>query len=131
MLELQKPGFRRKILEDDLKYWPKERLEQRVAFFAKQQPNKIAVIDPWKTLTYYELDKMINDVAVTMKGYGIEKNSVVMIQLPNIVESMVVFHASLRSGAIVLPVTPIYRKSEINSIINQVKPDIIFAPTFF
>ncbi|MBM7607456.1 cyclohexanecarboxylate-CoA ligase [Lysinibacillus composti] len=131
MLLLDNPKGRRKLIEEDFLHWPQERLEQRLAKFAKEFPTKIALVDPWNRLTYEELDHAINNLAVTFHQNGIQKNSVVMIQLPNVAESMIVFHAALRAGAIVLPVTPIYREAEIKTILEQVQPDVIFIPQYF
>lgn len=131
MLVLKNPEGKRRIIEKDFENWPQERLEQRLAIHARKNPMKIALKDPWRTITYKELDNQINDLAVSMKNNGITRNSVVMMQLPNISESMIVFHAALRVGAVILPVTPIYRESEIRSILKQVTPDLIFTSQFY
>lgn len=131
MLHLENDQQTRIITDIDSKFWPKERLEANVVKFAKKYPNKIAIKDRWKSLTYQQLDKKINDLAINMSRHGIKENFVVMFQLPNIVESMIVFHATLRVGAIALPIPTNYRESEINSVIKQVSPDLIFIVDHF
>lgn len=131
MLHLENTALTRKLLSEDFENWPKERLESRIRQHAKTKPNKIAVKDPWRTLTYAQLDKEIDFLAATMKRDGIGKNSVILIQLPNIVEAMIVFHATLRIGAVVLPVTPIYREAEMRAIFKQIQPELIFIPNYF
>src|SRR5699024_7771577 len=99
MLKLVEPKTTRIITDLDKKYWPQERLEGRVEDYARSYPNKEAVVDTWTRLTYKELDKKINDLTINLHEQNIGKDSIVVMQLPNIVESMIVFHAALRVGA--------------------------------
>ena len=69
-----------------------------------RRPDALALIDPAdradftdgpvRRLTYREADRAISALAARLRGFGLPTDSVVAIQLPNIVESVI----ALRGG---------------------------------
>lgn len=116
----------REILPCEFEAWPQERIEADLIRWAHQTPGRLAVVDPWRRLTYRELDIMTDDAARALYAAGVRPGAVILFQLPNVIEAAVIHQATLRVGAISLPVTPIYRERELTQIMQQVKPDFLF-----
>jgi cyclohexanecarboxylate-CoA ligase len=94
-------------------------------------PDRVAVIDHEVTLTYAQMRRHSETVAAAMAAAGVEPGQVVLVQLPNWWETLVVYHAVNRLGAVVNPVIPIYRRREVGFIVEQAKPGLIVVPETF
>ncbi|MGA9038342.1 MAG: AMP-binding protein, partial [Pseudolabrys sp.] len=75
-----------------------------------RHPYAIALVDPPnresftagapRTLSFAQADRAISVFAAKLRGFGLQTDSIVAIQLPNIVESIVAFLGALRAGMI-------------------------------
>ena len=85
--------------------------------------------DMWVELTY---DDLISDI-VTVSGHlsalGIGKGDVLCVQLPNWTEAVVYTYAAARLGAIVCPITTIYRQRELSFILKRTECKAIVVPS--
>jgi long-chain acyl-CoA synthetase len=59
-----------------------------------------AVVGSDRSMTYAQLDSAVNHAASTLFGLGVRRGNTVGISLPNSTEIVVLFHATLRLGAI-------------------------------
>jgi cyclohexanecarboxylate-CoA ligase len=98
---------------------------------AQASPDRVAVIGHEVTLTYAQLRRHSETMAAAMAAAGVEPGQAVLVQLPNWWETLVVYHAVLRLGAVVNPVIPIYRRREVGYIVEQAKPGMIVVPETF
>jgi long-chain acyl-CoA synthetase len=98
-----------------------------VANHARNTPDQIAIIDAETRLTYSELDTRVARMAARLEAGGVKAGDVVATLLPNSWEMIVVLVASLRRGAVVLPMNPQYKESEIESTIAGARPKAIFV----
>ena len=98
---------------------------------AQSSPDRLAVVDHDVTLTYSELKARSESLAAAMVAAGVEPGRAVLVQLPNWWETLVVYHAVNRLGAVVNPVIPIYRRREVGYIVEQAKPAMIVVPEEF
>jgi acyl-CoA synthetase (AMP-forming)/AMP-acid ligase II len=79
-----------------------------------ERPNALALVDPpdrlsftdgpVRRLTYAQADRAISALAARLRGFGLPTDSVVAIQLPNTVESVIALLAVLRAGLIAVAV---------------------------
>lgn len=80
---------------------------------ASENPDGLCVAGDGRTLTF----KQARDESVALAGglsrLGIGTGDAVVVQLPNVVEAVVVFYALARIGAICVPRMMIYRESEV------------------
>jgi long-chain acyl-CoA synthetase len=66
---------------------------------------KTALIAPGRTLTYAELDDLCDRVAGGLHDIGVRPGDRVSLYSPNRWEWVIAYHAALRAGAVVNPVT--------------------------
>jgi acyl-CoA synthetase (AMP-forming)/AMP-acid ligase II len=74
-----------------------------------------AVIDgaTGQTTTYAELAEKVDAVAAWLQGQGIGKGDVVGLTGPNSAEWAIAYHAILRAGGVVTPMSPLLTQEEI------------------
>jgi len=91
----------------------------------------LAVVDGAERLSYDELLLRTLRTAAAFRNAGLQRHDIVTVDLPNWWESSVVFQATIRLGAVVNPVIPIYRDREIEFILRQASPKIVVIPHRF
>ena len=95
-----------------------------------RHPDALALADPpnrqdftdgeARALSFAQVDRAISAVAARLRGLGLQTDSTVAIQLPNTVESIVVFLGVLRAGMIPAPLPLLWRQEEIVAALRQV-----------
>ncbi len=113
-------------------WWGKETIYTLFANNASKYWDSTALVDaPNKPdfvgldslrLSYGELVNVVDNIASQFLKAGIEKDDVVMIQLPNTAEMVCVYLACSRIGAIVSPIAVQYRQHELNKYIRIAEP---------
>jgi acyl-CoA synthetase (AMP-forming)/AMP-acid ligase II len=93
--------------------------------------NALAVVDPPnrseiaggqpQRLTYEELQQTVDRLATVLIKQNVRKDDIIAVQLPNIVELVVVYLAAARIGAIVSPFPAQYREFELEQLVNFVE----------
>ncbi|MCC6949006.1 MAG: acyl--CoA ligase [Bradyrhizobiaceae bacterium] len=86
-------------------------------------PNKQRFADlPARRLTYDETDLAVEHLARRLRELGLPDGSVVAIQLPNIVETVVSLLAVARAGLTAVPVPTAWRRSDLLAALGRVEP---------
>lgn len=94
-------------------------------------PNKIAIEDDKKSISYKNLNARVNSLAHGLKNLGLKKGEILCHLQGNTIEHFEVVYAAAKIGAIRLPLNPRAEKKELMHIINCFKPKaIIFEDTF-
>lgn len=93
--------------------------------------DQIAISDGGTTLTWRQLGQHVDLKANLVRSHGVQRGDVVSIQLPNWWETVVYTLATWRIGAVVNPVTPIYRGTELRTIFEMAKPALVLCPEDF
>jgi acyl-CoA synthetase (AMP-forming)/AMP-acid ligase II len=104
-------------------------------------PDAVALVDPpnrasitegeAKRLTYAELKKVSDRLAGGLVEIGLGKDDILMIQLPNLVELVVIYLAAARIGAIVSPLPMQYRKRELREVMRLTEPKVFVTTRSF
>ena len=81
-------------------------------------PDRIAIKDPYGTISYGALKDKIERAAQFYRSIGIERGDVVTIQLPNRIEFAVAFIALELVGAIANKVNPDFRARELDYMLK-------------
>jgi amino acid adenylation domain-containing protein len=81
-------------------------LQHLLRHSAKTHPDKTAVIFKDKSVTYAELERQSNGLALTLQQSGIRKGDRVGIMLTKSIEQIVSLFGILKSGAIYVPIDP-------------------------
>ena len=95
-----------------------------------RRPDVIALVDPAdraeftdgaaRRLTYLEADRAITALAARLRAFGLPTDSVVAIQLPNTVESVVALLAVMRAGLIAAPLPQLWRHADAAAALSRV-----------
>lgn len=106
-------------------YWGEQTLTEILYKTAAINPDREALVDPYnragliggdpKRLTYAELVKGIDRIAMAFENAGIGKNDVILVQLPNVVETVLTYFAAARIGAIFSPLSMMARTHELTA----------------
>jgi cyclohexanecarboxylate-CoA ligase len=85
----------------------------------------------WVELTRGDLKADIERVSAELAALGLDAGDVICLQLPNWTEAVIYTYAALRIGAVVCPVTTIYRRRELRFILERTGCRIIVAPSTY
>jgi hypothetical protein len=97
---------------------------------AVARPDALALVDPpdrpsftdgpARRLTYARADRAISALAARLRGFGLPTDSVVAIQLPNTVESIIALLAVMRAGLIAAPLPLLWRHADAAAALSRV-----------
>jgi long-chain acyl-CoA synthetase len=82
-------------------------------------PHKTALIFEEKSFTYKELDEMVNRLANTLLGLGIQRGQRVALLLPNIPEFVISYLGILKIGAIAVSLNVMLKENEVKFILDD------------
>lgn len=99
--------------------YPEEPLPQMLARSAARFPDRPAILFYGRVIRYRELDVLVNRFAQALLRMGIGKGSVVGIMLPNLPQTVIAFYGSLRAGATVTMINPLYVEPEIRQQVTD------------
>jgi acyl-CoA synthetase (AMP-forming)/AMP-acid ligase II len=96
------------------------------------RPGNLALVDPFnradltdgapQRLTFSEIDRRADSLAVTFYKHGVRQDDVVVIQLPNVVELVMLYIALSKLGVVVSPVPVQYGVHELAKIQQELRP---------
>ena len=94
-----------------------------------RKPDALALLDPLnkpqvtgqpaKRLTFAEADRAITSLAAHFIEAGLPNNSVIAVQLPNTVESLLTVLAAHRAGLVVALLPLLWRQAELTAALNR------------
>jgi cyclohexanecarboxylate-CoA ligase len=117
--------------EARLGYWRNETLTSYLDRWATQRPDRVALVDAAGRLTWAELARMVDRVAHGLRAHGVEQGTFVSCQLPNWIEFALVFLAAERLGAVINPIPPTYRASELRFMLGLLETSVLVIPAEF
>ncbi len=90
-----------------------------------------ALFDLKRAVTYSQLKSDVDKFAVALTKRGINKGDRVAVSLPNWYETVVIFFAVAKIGAILVPFNPKYKAHEVNHILKNSEPKVIIVSEEF
>ncbi len=109
---------------------PKNSLFEFLEEQNKDRLNNYAINYFGKKTTYRELFYEIDLCAKAMKSQGVRKGDVVSICLPNVPESVIIFYAVSKIGAVANMIHPLSAEEEIKASIVGTKSVMLFTINF-
>ena len=112
-------------------HWGSETFYAILSARAAAHPDRIAIVDRGRRVTYAELKTRVDRVATGFAALGIGSGDVVTIQLPNWVEFAYVFFALERLGAVANQIGPDFRSREVDYILRFSESRAFVCPARF
>lgn len=123
----------------DAGWWGTDTIHDLFERAVAANPGRTAVVDPpnradltvgaatrW---TWAELAIRVDRLAAALARAGVQRDDVVMVQLPNIVELPLVYLAAARIGAVVSPLPVQYRAHELRHTVGVAEPRAFITTT--
>jgi len=83
------------------------------------------------TLTYSELARLVERIALGLAALGVRPGEVVSFQLPNWWQFPALYLACVRIGAVANPLMPIFRQRELRYMLNFAESRVVIVPARF
>jgi non-ribosomal peptide synthetase component E (peptide arylation enzyme) len=112
-------------------HWGDETFASILAARATAHPERIAIVDRGRRITFGELRARVDRVAAGFAALGIGRGDVVTIQLPNWAEFAYVFFALERLGAVANQIGPDFRSREVEYILRFSESRAFVCPAGF
>ncbi|MTI15473.1 AMP-binding protein [Sansalvadorimonas verongulae] len=113
-------------------FWGEESLESLFRRTVAIHPGRLALVDPPdresfsdlppRQLTYSDLFSAVRDVSARLLAAGLKKDQVVVTQLPNTVETVVLYLAVARIGALLCPMSVDQSTASLAEVSLQLEP---------
>jgi 2,3-dihydroxybenzoate-AMP ligase len=108
--------FRERYLREG--YWCAETISQAVSGSALAHPERIAVADASRTLTYAQLLEEARSFRDVLAKHGLKRGERVIVQLPNCVEFASLSLACFDLGVIPIMALPAFRRAELEYLVK-------------
>jgi cyclohexanecarboxylate-CoA ligase len=112
-------------------HWSGRLVDQALTEGARDHPDRTAIVDRERRLSYGDLAAAVGRAAGMLAGLGVGQGDVVSFQLPNSLEAAIVYHATVRLGAVGNPIIPIYRGREVEFILRQTRSRVVVVADVF
>jgi cyclohexanecarboxylate-CoA ligase len=117
--------------------WPDRLMVDYLDEAVAENPGSVAVVgtrtadDVSTCLTYAELARRVERIAVGLVRLGIQPGEVVSFQLPNWWQFVAVYLACVRIGAVANPLMPIFRQRELRFMLAFGETRVLIGPSVF
>ncbi len=98
---------------------PDSTIHETLNTTAKQCPNNPAYYFQGRTITYQEIDALSNQLANALIQLGVQRRDRIAFMLPNIPQSPIALFGTLKAGAIVTPINPLFKHHELHHQLNS------------
>jgi long-chain acyl-CoA synthetase len=102
-------------------------LPDLVRLHAELQPDKSALIDPGRSLSYGEFDGLVDRVAAALQREGVRPGDVIAICSANSIDYAATFIGALRCGAAVAPLAPSTTPEGLERMLANCDATVLFA----
>lgn len=107
---------------------PYQNLYETLVNSAQKYPNKIAVVDDEEEITYAELLKRVDELAVVLKlQYNLREQQQIGILMVNSIKTVMAFYATMKIGCIALMINTKYTESEIKTLLKEMEVKLIIS----
>jgi cyclohexanecarboxylate-CoA ligase len=118
-------------------HWGTQTLHGLLSRHARERPEKLAVKDQPNrveltgdkplSLNWSELDAASENLSVQLQEKGVAADDTLVVQLPNIVELLVLYYAASKIGAIVSPVPVQYGSHELKLLVGSLSAKYLIS----
>jgi len=109
-------------------YWEDRSIADQLRERFVRYADRVAVIDGERTLTYAQLDAASTRLALNLWDLGLRPLDRVVVQLPNVLEFVVLYCALQKLGAIPIAALPSHRYHEVSQFVRLAGAVACVAP---
>ncbi|MCW3013036.1 MAG: acyl-CoA synthetase [Solirubrobacterales bacterium] len=102
--------------------WGGRTIPQELRAMARQRPGALAMATPSSTLTYAELDRQTDRIALGLRGLGLLPGNRVILQFTNTPWAVLAWYGLLKAGLVPVASLAQHRHHEIAEIARQTEP---------
>jgi 2,3-dihydroxybenzoate-AMP ligase len=110
------PEFARRYRERG--YWADKSLAEEFKAVFERHADRVAIIDREQSITYAELDRLSDNLALNLLDLGLKTLDRVVVQLPNVAEFVVLYFALQKIGSIPIAALASHRYAEISQFVE-------------
>jgi acyl-CoA synthetase (AMP-forming)/AMP-acid ligase II len=107
--------------------WDKWTFCDYIKRWAMTTPDKEALIDPEKRLTWSQYKTLVDRLALNFLELGIKKDDLVVTQLHNCVEAIITQFALARIGACIVPLAMQWREHELGYVLRLTEAPVVIV----
>jgi long-chain acyl-CoA synthetase len=90
-----------------------------------------AMVFAGKTLTYTQFDSEVNRLANALRSLGVDKDSRVMLLLPNTPQFVIAYYAVLKAGGVVVSTSPVNERDELQRQVSDSGAHLLITLTLY
>jgi 2,3-dihydroxybenzoate-AMP ligase len=99
-------------------YWADKSLAEEFKIVFERYANRVALIDRERSITYAELDRLSDNLALNLLDLGLKTLDRVVVQLPNVAEFVVLYFALQKIGCVPIAALASHRYAEISQFVE-------------
>lgn len=101
-------------------------LEKLIARHARYRRDRLAVVFEDERLSWEQFNARVNQLANALRAHAIGKNDKVATALPNSMELLVIYWATVTIGAVLVPLSPLLRARGLIGLLNDAEVRLLF-----
>jgi len=101
-------------------------LSDLIRAHAAERPNKIAIVDERSSITFRELDRLMDRVAAALQRDGTVAGQAVAIVSHPSIEQAAIFLGALRAGSVAAPIAPSATPAQVGAMIADSGAALVF-----
>ncbi|MCR5883864.1 acyl--CoA ligase [Rhizobacter sp. J219] len=102
-------------------------IADQIRAHAKRDPQHLAVVDKTASVTYAQLDAMMDRVAAALKRDGVKPQQAIAICAYSSVHYAAIFLGALRAGVVVAPLAPGSTPEQLKGMLTDADAKILFT----
>ena len=89
---------------------------------ARRTPDAVALVEPWRSITYGALNELANRFAQLLVARGVARDDRVVLALENSIELVACYFGAMKAGAVAVPLPPGPRSDRFVSAVRDCQP---------
>ncbi len=112
-------------------FWDDQSITDILNRNAENYPDKEAVVDSRRRLTWSELNRMVNAVAIGLLRRGMKRDQAMVIQLPNSVTSLTLLLACQKAGILCCFAPMTFRHNELRHVLKTLNASAVATTSVY
>ncbi|MBM4764289.1 class I adenylate-forming enzyme family protein [Bacillus sp. B15-48] len=107
--------------------YKEQSFQNLIDYWGERTPHNEAIYDGQRRISYGELQGEIQRLASSLSSNDIKKGDKVMVFIPNWYEYIVLFHALVKIGALIVPCNCSLKGKELKGRLDMINPKAVFV----